>query len=72
MTTYGDWEEACEQSLTQRAVASIIVTHEGKTLRAEIIKSKYKDGIIYYRHSAVPIRKATTAEVDRARKWKPL
>lgn len=72
MKTYETWEEAAEKSAFGRAITSLVVTINNRPVKAELIKSKNKNGIIVYRHSAVQIREATTREVDSARSWKPL
>lgn len=69
---YETWEEAAEQSRTKRAVTSLIVRHNGKTHKAELIKAPDRDGAIVYRHSAVKIRDATPSEVAAARNWRPV
>ena len=70
MKYYQDWEEAAEQSLTGRAVATTLIEHEGKMMKAEIIKAKGRDGMVNFWHTAIPIRKATAREIDGIKKWK--
>lgn len=72
MKYYRDWEEAAEQSLTARAVATTCVEHDGQMLKAEIIKAKGRDGIVNFHHTCVPIRKATAKEIDDIKKWRPV
>lgn len=72
ITYYDSWEEAAEHSTTGRAVSEVKVTERGVVYRAEILKSKGRDGILNHRHSAIPIRKATTKEIDSAKRWRPL
>ena len=72
MNYYDTWEEAAAQSKVKRAVTTTYIFHEGRNMRCEIIKAEGKDGMLNFWHSAIPIRKATTREVDTARRWKPL
>lgn len=72
MKYYDDWEEAAQYSRTKRAVTTVLVMHKGKEIKAEIIKPVGKDGILNFWHTSIPIRKATAAEIDGARRWKPL
>ena len=70
MTTYDNWEEACEQSMKRLAVADIMIEHKGKRLRAEIVVHKTGKKQICWRHTLMPIRNAETREVDSIRRWK--
>lgn len=72
MKYYESWEEAAEKSLTSRAVATTRIEHEGKLLKAEIIKAKGRDGMVNFWHSAIPIRKATSKEIDGIKRWTPV
>lgn len=68
--TYSSFEEACEKSMKRKAVADIVVNYKGGPHRAEIVKPLHGDAQIHFRHTALPIRPATTAEIDSVKKWK--
>lgn len=72
--TYRDWEEAALAGKFRRAVSEAVpvLLSTGKTVECEIIKSIGGDAWwTYAGANGVKIQKATTAEVDRMRRWKP-
>jgi hypothetical protein len=69
---YDDWEDACRASPHRKAVsASGRVRYNGKYIRAEITKPLHGDGTVSFPGFGIPLRKATPAEVDSVRIWKP-
>ena len=57
--------------MRKRAVARIVVELQGKPVAAELVKGLDGDGHIYHKGTLVPIRKATTKEVDMIQVWRP-
>lgn len=68
--TYDNWEDACKHSKWNRAVGEGYITYKNARVHVEIIKPLYEDPYIVYYHTGIKIRKATTRETDRIRKWK--
>lgn len=66
-----DWEEACRDIHFERAVSDPQeIAHNGKAIRAEIVKPLRGDGWWVYAKTGIRIRKATASEVDSAKGWK--
>jgi hypothetical protein len=73
LSEYDNWEDAAKASKWKQAVsAEQTIEHEGKRVRAELVKKVGKDG--FWTHAGfnvVPLRKATASEIDSIRRWKP-
>ncbi len=67
---FRDWEEAAKGSKFGKAVGSITIEHKDKRMRADIVKPLNGDGTIYWEGVAIPIRRATSREVDSCRTWR--
>ena len=65
------WEEAAKKSKWEKAIGKSWIVHRNKLIKVEVIKPLHHDGYIVYYHTGIIIRKATTREVDRIKKWKP-
>lgn len=70
---YDDWEEAALESKFVRsyAVFGTVQDKRGKFVKADITMDKHRNALIVYKDTGLVIRKATAAEVDRTRGWKP-
>lgn len=66
------FEESCSLSKEKKAVAGpLLLRHNGKMIRAELIKPMEGDGTWVYANTGIPIRKATKQEIDTRRTWRP-
>jgi hypothetical protein len=68
-----EWEEAAEYSRDGKAVAKVdylVQDRSGKWVKADIVKTKGRNGYFVYRKTMTRIKDATTQEVDRATGWR--
>ena len=68
---YRDWEEAAKLSKHRKAIATLKVVHKNKRRRVDLIKPLHGDGEIVWEGTSIPIRKATTKEIDAQTRWRP-
>ena len=67
---YDNFDDACRASPSNKAIGFIRIEHEGKRIDAELIKPIRGNGVIVYKdHPGIPIRPATSREVDSIRRW---
>ena len=72
---FDSWEDACRASKHRKAIANIAVRRHGDgagtLLRAEVVITMGGEAHIQSAGIHIARRKATSAEVDQVRRWKP-
>lgn len=66
---YDSWDEAARASKWDKAIGSLYIEHNGRRFEAEIVKTRHGEAEIFYKGCNIKIRKATSREVDSARRW---
>lgn len=66
------FEEAARASRFEKAVsAPRLIKHNGKQIRAEIVKPLQGDGYWHWEGTGIRIRQAKSSEIDHMTSWKP-
>ena len=71
MASRGPWELIASANKFQKAVRTDYIVHKGKRMRADLVKPRYGDGWWHWEGTGVPIRKATSGEIDGHTDWRP-